>query len=248
MLIGIFMALLIVFSGGSPSFLIPKMDNYVKKYVAEEERKQKLLVLLKDAKAERKEFAKKNEKQHKELNKLLVSRNTTKEEFDDFIVKMNELRKKLQETNQKVIYEAQNYITEKEWDNMKTDIKKDFGKLNKKLNKAITKVEKTFDKMAVKLEQTIQDKSKSEKALKSTESFEKILLSHIREYQAEMTNENSLLYEYKVEESEIIASQQAFNKKMNELIRAYIDMHFELVNSTTEEEWALIKHKVEVKL
>lgn len=248
MLIGIFLALVLVFGGGDSSFLIPKLNKYVNKHVSEQERKQKLIVLIEEAKEDRKQFIQNDEKQHKELNKMLESRNTTREEFDDFIVNMNELRKKTQETNQKVIYEAQDYITEKEWENMKVDIKKDFKKLDKKLNKSISKVEKTFDKKAAKLKKTIQDKSKSEKAVKSTEIFEKILISHIRDYKAEMTNEQSILYEYKVKENEIVEYQKAFNKKMEDLMHAYIDMHFELVNSTTKEEWELIKQNVELKL
>ncbi len=74
--------------GGGPSFLVPKLDNYVKKHVVENSRKEAVLEILKESKKEKKALIKKNKKHFKELKKLYKSRDTKLVDFEEVLDKI----------------------------------------------------------------------------------------------------------------------------------------------------------------
>ena len=56
-----------------------------------------------------------------------------------------------------------------------------------------------------------------------------------------MLDENSILYQYKVEKQQIIDLQKELDHNVKKVIEEAVDLHFILVENTTENEWKKIK-------
>ena len=148
----IFSVLIATLTGGDSPYLLPKMDNIIKKHVQDDVRKDTLLLLIKETKIERKAFVKADKKLSKELNDLAQSRESTRQDFDNLIQRSHESRKKSNSANLKFINEAQKLITEAEWANMKPDFKKSILKLDKRMQKGTKQIEKAFNKYSTLLD------------------------------------------------------------------------------------------------
>jgi cytochrome c556 len=238
----LFVALFSVFKGDSP-FLIPKINKYVKMNVEDEERKEKLLVLIKEAKKERKVYAKEYNKQSKELGRLTKNRKTTKEEFEAFIKKSMQLRETSQALYQKLNSEAEKLVTKGEWENMKPHVQEDLKKLATKTNKSVANLEKAFGKLRNKIIKTIEDEHKRQYCIEAVSEYQTLLEKNFKALSEEVTNENSILYQYEVTESETQELQASIKTSIELLLRAQAKLHATLVKNTTETEWKKIKNK-----
>lgn len=223
-------------SGGSP-FVVPKMDKYVKKYVQDSARKKEALSLLKEAKAERKIYTKENKKLVKEYNSLFASRSTTREQFEDLSQRSISAHSKSQMTNIDLAIESRKYITKEEWEKLNEDIINDIEKYNKKLDKLENKFRKMFNKLESKIETTIEDSDKAIAALTSLNKFRSTLSGNFTAIKEYLVNKNSPIYTYELDKKGMLEIKTTYNKKEEELHKYYCDFHFELVNTTTEEEW-----------
>ena len=237
----IFSVLIAILTGGDSPYLLPKMDSIIKKHVQDDVRKDTLLLLIKETKIERKAFVKADKKLSKELNDLAQSRESTRQDFDNLIQRSHESRKKSNSANLKFINEAQNLITEAEWANMKPDFKKSILKLDKRMQKGAKQTEKAFNKLEKKILNTINDIDKANKVKEALHNCEKSIITTLTEYRTKMLDENSILYQYKVEKQQIIDLQKQHDNNIKKVIEEAADLHFILVENTTENEWNKIK-------
>ena len=61
-----------------------------------------------------------------------------------------------------------------------------------------------------------------------------------------MLDENSIVYEYTIEKQQIIDIQNKHTKILNEALSGYTDLHFTLVDVTTEKEWKKLWSKLKL--
>ncbi len=240
MLIGLGLLVVAILFGGDSPFVIPKLDNYVKTHVVDDGRKEIVLEHLKDAKVKRKASEKKNAKYIKEFKKLLKSRETTKEELESIIQNIKDNQAVSDQANIKSNIEAQKNITTEEWDAINADIAKGLEKPNKKATKFSNKLNTTYEKWKVKIAKTIVDEDKKEKAVASAEKLRALYLKNRDLIQKEVTNKNSILYQYEASKEELNMMQDKFMDLSEKVLKAAIKTHFELIELTTEDEWKKI--------
>ncbi len=240
MLIGLGLLVVAILFGGDSPFVIPKLDNYVKTHVVDDGRKEIVLESLKDAKSKRKASEKKNAKYIEEFQKMLKSRETTREELELTIQNIRDAQAISDQANIKANIETQKNITAEEWDAINADIAKGLEKPNKKATKISNKLSKTYEKWKVKIAKTIVDEVKKEKAVASAEKLRVLYLKNRDLIQKEVANKNSILYQYEASKEELNVMQDKFMDLSEEVLEAAIDTHFELVELTTEDEWKKI--------
>ncbi|GAH00714.1 unnamed protein product, partial [marine sediment metagenome] len=211
--------------GGSP-LLLPNIDKLAKEHIEDKDRKDNMLILIKEAQTQRKAFAKKDKKISKQLNKVFALRESSRQDFTILIDKWNESREELQAVNQKLIYDSQNIVTEQEWENMKPDFKEGIEKLDKQTTKKRKQLDKAFIKMESKFKKTIEDDEKSQKAILMLNAFKVSIHNTMNGYSEQMLDENSIVYEYTIEKQQIIDIQDKHAKILNEALSSYIDLHF----------------------
>jgi len=234
-------ALLAVVLGGDSPFMVPKLDNYVKTHVVDDSRKEKVIVLLKDAKKKRKEVGKKNKKFLKELTKLSTSRETTQADFDQLLTKILEAQTESQQANILVTQKAQENITADEWAAIEVDVAKSLEKSNKKRTKLAAKVEKRFLKWENLISKTLTDEEKRKQAVESVDKLKTVYLRNYKIIQDELLNDQSIMYQYKASETELSALQEEFISLNKEIYQTNVSTHFKLVELSTPEEWKKIK-------
>ncbi len=233
--------LLVTILGGDSPFVVPKLDNYVKTHVVDDSRKEKVIVLLKDARKKRKEVTKVNKKLLKELTKLSMSRETKQADFDQLLKKILEAQTVSQKANILVTQKAQENITPEEWAAIEADVAKSLKKSDKKKTKQAAKVEKRFLKWENIISKYIADEQKSKQAVESVDKFKKVYLRNYKTIQGELMNDKSIMYQYKASETELLALQKKFVNLIKEVYQTNVSTHFELVELSTPEEWKKIK-------
>jgi hypothetical protein len=227
--------------GGSSPFIVPKLDNYVKKYVVDDSRKKEVTDMLKVAKKERKTTLKKDKKLLKELYNISESRTSTQADFDRLYEDILNSDTRSQNANIKVNQESQKLITSDEWASIMTDVAKNLEKTDKKRTKSLNKVEKKFNKWQSKINKTIIDTEKRKKAVEAVEELKIIYLKNYRLIQKKMMNKNSVMYKYNASDTEIMDLQNNFLQLVKEVYDINTRTHFKLVELSTPEEWKKIK-------
>ena len=235
-----FAILLKIVAGDSP-FLVPKLDNYVKKHVVDDTRKKEALVILKDAKKNRKVTEKQNSKHFKEIHKLYKSRDTETADFETVLNEILKTQEEAQKYNIKVNQKAQELITEDEWAAIYIDIKKSLTKTDKKRTKNGLKMEKHFLKTEAKITKNIADLEKREQAIAAVDKLKALYVKNHKIIQDEILNEQSIAYQYKASDDELIALQDKFVDLIKDVYLQSFETHQELVNLTTPEEWKKIQ-------
>ena len=241
MVVALFIAILAVVLGGDSPFMIPKLDNYVKTHVVDDSRKDKVIVLLKDAKKKRKEVVKKNKKLLKELTKLSMSREAKQADFDQLMTKILEAQTESQQANILVTREAQKNITSDEWVAIEADVAKSLEKSNKKKTKQAAKDKKRFLKWENLISKTLTDEEKRKQAIESVDKLKTVYLRNYKIIQDELLNENSIMYQYNASETELTALQEEFISLIKEIYQTDVSTYFKLVELSTPEEWKKIK-------
>ena len=227
--------------GGGTTFVVPKLDNYVKKHVVDDTRKKEVLSMLKVAKKERKATLKKDGKLLKKLQKLSKSRTSKQADFDLLYEEVLQSDTKSQNENIKVNQESQKIITVDEWSAIMTDVGKNLIKTDKKRTKTLKKVEKKFVKWQNNIKKGISDADKRIKAVEAVEELKIIYLKNYKMIQEEMVNKNSIIYKYKASDTEIMALQKEFLQLVEEVYDTNTSTHFKLVELSTPEEWKKVK-------
>ena len=226
--------------GDSP-LLLPDSKKLVKKHVVDKDKQAKLLELIEDAKEERKSFAKADKKLSKDFNKLYQAKDAKRAEFDSLIVKFIISRKKMQAASLNLTYESQNLITLKEWGKMKPDYREGLKKLDERSKKEAKQLRKRFDKLENSIENFVDDNSKNMAILQALNDFETTLFDLFENYRKVMLDENSIVYQYRVEKQQLIDMQEEHSKNLENLLTAYTNLHFVAVENTNEQEWKKIR-------
>lgn len=232
---------IISITNGGSSQLLPQSEHLVAKYVQGEERKKELLILIKEAQSERKLLWEETTLFNKKYNRLLLSRDARIEDFDNLIHAYHLKRRKAQEFNLDLALKSQNLITEKEWNEMKGDFKREVKKLDQELVIAEESILKQLLKLKKRVNRHVPNKQELEVIINQISDFEERLSSIFQTYQEEVHNDKGILYQHSVAKEELKEMQDTHSFLLNEILINYRDLHRSIVDHTNEKEWKKIR-------
>ena len=252
MLIGLLIAALVAMSvSSSPGnfFLVPDIKKEIKKSVEDPERKADLIALTKIMSKEIKAFQKFNKPYLKQIPVVNKDRSAKRTEIQRLFNESYDERKKLQVKLVEGTLRFQELCTEVEWNGIIDAAYQPNSKQQIKLYKAKNKImaadQKPLDKIRAEIEMGIEDKERLTKALNAFDDFEvemQRLLEHIREMD---TKHHKTLKKYGVIRRELEKINQEQNRIREGVYKEFIDMHFEMVEATTEVEWKSISNAID---
>ena len=239
MLIGAGIALyLLLFMGGSQNdLLILHGEKYVKKVVAEKDRKELILAEFKSISKLQKEYQKVNKQNTKYLAGLVTDYGTDKATFDEFFKKLAEEEGATNEKFNTYRSSIQEQLTQEEWDQVMDHIQKSIAKDEKTAGKSFATFEKDLEKMKSKILDILNEDFRREKAEASLDDF----ITTVKKSGEE-------ILKYAPEEKEMLQKKETSKAELNklgddiigqwiELLNAVADLHGDLKKVTTEEEW-----------
>lgn len=241
----LFTALIAIFGHESP-YLIPHMDKHIKKNVDDPVRKDTLLLVLKEVKKEKKSRKKENEKLAKQMNNFFASRESTQQDFDELIDKIEQRSKILDQSNLKIRIVFKENILVDEWGSMQADMEKEMNKLLKKMNKGFDRLDKSITKLNKSIESTVVDVEKRNAAMESLKSYRSFLNVKKEEYLKSLSLENSVFLNYETSNEDFDLFQSDLREKFIATLRAQELFHDEMVKNTTEKEWKKLSGKMKV--
>ncbi len=232
----LFTILAIAFGGDSP-YMVPHLDNYVKTHVDDDYRKEKVLILLKKAKKVRKKSVKQNGKLIKEFQKLFVSREAARADFDNLLHQIIEAETAAQKAYAKANQNVQRYLTAEEWDAITTDFIASLAKSKKKRDKVKAKMDKAAQKWKDKIARIISDKDSREKAMAEVDKSYNGQLHNYTVTMEMLKDKNAVINKYASSIDEVMAEQEKIIAATRKMVEMAIEAHFSMVELTTPEEW-----------
>ncbi len=234
--------------GDSLPFLLVDNENVIREYIDDNGRKEKIYLVLDEAKEERRAIIKESEQINKELEKLLRHRDSKREQFIALANRSRVLRLKMQEVNLTAVIESQKHISEKEWALMKVD----FYKKNTSVVKSSVRIENRFDKMVErtdkKINRVIENKTQAAEITAGLQNLQTNLSVAYHKYQNEMLNEESILYQYDLSIAQIEKIQEWHFETIQMVFRDIVDLHFLAVNNTNEREWRKLRGRLQIPI
>ena len=196
-----------------------------------------------------KTFQKLNKLYLKQIPKVNKDRSAKRTEIEQLFNESFDERKRLQDKLVDGTLRFQMLCTEEEW-NAIIDVanqpnEKQQRKLANAESKSLSAEHKPLDKIRNKIQTGIADEDRLNRALGAFNDFEiemQRLLDHIREMD---TKHNATLKKYGVTKEELVAVNLEQNQIRESVYKEFVDMHFEMVEVTTEEEWKVITKAVE---
>ena len=247
MIVGIAALFSILFFGGSQEyFLIEDFEKGVKKYITDKERGKELIADLKLTKSMIKAFEKKRKKLRSELQDMNLSREITKEAYESFFKDRLAERVLYQEKLLERRLLITDKISEAEWQSI---IELSQASLSKSVSKAEKKTSKDpFKIITATIKESVSDADKRQQAL---EAFNQFKLDYTN-FLIEVNKVNSLESDILKNRSSTASDFNDLSQRLNELrrksYRGLIDLHFALLELTTEQEWGKIMKAINKNL
>ena len=228
--------------------MLPGSSKLIKKHVLETERKDQLLELVRISQKERKNLWKETRAFTKELHGLYSTRDSKKDDFNALFTDYALIRKNSQEANLKLALKSQELITEEEWQNMRIDFTQEMAKLDNNLRKDIKAVKKHFEKLEISVNKHVSEEKNAEAIIEQIQDIETTTINLLEAYKREIHNENSILYQYQVDQNKLEEWQSDHADNINKLLNDYRDLYFIAVENTNDKEWNKIRNKFKLPI
>lgn len=171
--------------GGEETFTIPKLEKEIKTHISDDNRKDTLLIILKDAEKETKKFYKAEGKSYDKIKKLMSDDDNQSENVSLIFKENMQNRIKLQDFHIAKRLEMQKLIKPEEWDYILKNAISPSDKMKKETAKKDLKIKEFIKKVMDKTEKTIKkeidDKEKQEKLISSLSNLRESLNVHVEE-------------------------------------------------------------------
>lgn len=248
MLIALLFSYLIslIVGGEAAPFLLVENTKIVKKHVIDEERRDSILFILEDAKDQHKAIQKETKAISKSLNKLAKNRDAQREDFEAMARESYKLRVEMQEVNLNAVMKSRNLITEEEWELIGVEFFEENAKTSKLVKKRVKQIQNGFDKTEKKFRRVINEGEGAEASVISLREFETSFLYVVSEYVKFMLNDDAVVYSYNVPREEVMVLQRQHIENLANVFDALVDLHFVLVDNSSEKEWKKIDDKLKL--
>lgn len=166
-------------------FTVPKLKKEIKTHVAEDARKDSLLVAYKESKKVNKVFLKSSNKNRKRIKKLMKSNNNELENIRSILDEDFEKRRELQAFNIEKRLLFQDLMLPEEWEKVIENVVSPSQKMEKKAKKTESKLDDAIDKVMQdtkrSIQKNIQDEAQMKVLLDAFGNFQKALKLQVKE-------------------------------------------------------------------
>ena len=231
--------------GNMSAFVIEDFPKEVKANIDDKERQKEVMSSFKPYEKEFKKIQKDLDKSKKKMKKLNLDRNASSEDIQEILNEANLAWKGIQATGVQDRVKTLEMLSDEEWELIIAESLKEFDKKEiKKQEKAYKEFEKNFAKLESSVEKEITDADHKEKILATLDTFKNDMKNYVD------ANMNRT-----IRELEEFGKKDATEEKLNEELSTIDDareqffdgivkLHFDLVESTTDEEWTKIAKSV----
>ena len=242
------LALLIgmLFGGGNiPAFVVEDFPKEVKANVDDKERQKEILSMVKPYEKEFKSVQKDLNKSKKKMKKLNLDRNASSEDINEILDEASTAWKDIQTTGLETRSETLKMLSEEEWEQIISKSLEEFDKKEvKKQNKAYKEFEKNFAKLQSTVEKEITDSDRQNKIGATFASFKKDMKNYVDANMNRTIKELEEFGDMKATEEELNAALSSLDEARDQFFNGIVSLHFDLVELTTDEEWAKISKSV----
>ena len=229
----------LLFGGGNISaFLIEDLPKEIKHNVDDKEKQKEILAVLKEFDKEFKKAQKEIDKSKKELKKLNLERTSSEESIRAEFDKVTDIWKKLQTDGIEKRIQVTSMLTEDEWEKI---VAGSVSELDKKEQKSQDKIFEDFEK---ELNKTKKEIKKSIPDVAKANKIEDAFLAFSNEIKAYITaNMDRTLRNYETfrnlnaTKDELEEALSNVENSREKVFDGIINLHFELVELTTDDEW-----------
>ena len=231
--------------GNISAFVVEDFPKEVKTNVDDKERQKEIMNSFKPYEKEFKKVQKDLNKSKKKMKKLNLDRNASAEDIQSILDNANDAWKGVQTSGLQSREETLEMLSDEEWELIIAKSLEEYDKKDiKKQEKAYKEFEKQFAKLKSTVEKEITDTDKKDKILATLDTFK----SDMKNYADASTNRT-------IKELKAFGKKDATEEELNEALSTIDDareqffdgivkLHFDLVESTTDEEWGKIAKSV----
>jgi len=235
-----------LFGGGNISaFVVEDFPKEVKKNVDDKERQKEIMASFKPYEKEFKKVQKDLNKSKKKMKKLNLDRNASSEDIESILDGANDAWKGVQTSGLQSRAKTLEMLSDEEWELIIAKSLEEFDKKDvKKQEKAYKEFEKKFTKLKATIEKEITDADKKDQILATLETF-KIDMKNYVDASANRTIKE--LHEFgdkDATEAELNEALSTIDDAREQFFDGIVKLHFDLVESTTDEEWSKISKAV----
>ncbi|MBB3699236.1 hypothetical protein KMW28_26050 [Flammeovirga yaeyamensis] len=241
---------LIFSSSSSTDFAIPNYQKIIDKKVENKKSKKAINKIISEGKSYRKEYQKKAKKQTNLLHLYFVTNKSTEVQFDSIITNILLLKEEYRLTNLNVLRNSQDHINMEEWKLISDEIKGEMEKYLEEEEKSFAKKKEIFEELKVEIEKYIESDHQSvmrkNNIKKAVEEFLEIYQSNYEAISSLLINEQCIIYQYHFDKKNISKTSEEVNNRLSDVLYAYKNLHFKIVDNTSINEWENLQKKLAV--
>lgn len=243
---GMTLLLTMLFGGGNISaFIVEDLPKEIKANIEDKERQKEILVNVKDYDKEFKKSQKELNRVKKDLKKLNLDRVGSKEEIEGKLGEAAAIWKSLLESGIEHRTEVTNMLEEEEWQEIIANSMEEFDKKEiKSQEKAYNGFEKKWATLSSTVLKEIPDEDRRLKIEKEFDGFKGLMKQYVDANMKRTVRENQVYADRSASEAELTAALSDIENVRLSLFDSFVNLHFELVELTTDEEWTKISKAV----
>jgi hypothetical protein len=247
MLIGLVALMTLLFFGGGNEaiFLNPDIKKNVKTYVKDKDRKKEIYAIIKEIEKEQKKFLKRKSKYFdKKAIALNNSYLTQREAFDALFEEYYTERMNIQSSYWTRDSRIRTIFKEDEWNGMMTAVleKPDKDKARKGFNK---ESDKLFEGIINSCKKNIQDEGKRLSAVNAVEGAQMEVNAFVEAYVNQDYDHLETLRSKNASKEDFDKAASQINALRKGVLTHLIDMRFQVISNTTEDEWGKISKELD---
>jgi hypothetical protein len=243
MIIGIATLIMMLFGAGNQEiFFMDKLDQGIKKYVTDKDRKKELQSVLKEHTAFAKEFQKNYKRRAKLMKEKDLDKNTSDQWYRDFFDASMEERKGLQENAINTRMLLVKKINDEEWENILSISAEAAVKLEEKQQKEEMKkgINNYLQNMSNTINSSIAIDTKTKKVIEELKNLVKLWDEVVDTYEKFDVNHSELLVNKNASRDQYLEATGEVNQLRMKLNESYIDFLRVLKDNTDETEYTTI--------
>ena len=225
-------------AGNMQVFLVEDLPKEIKATVDDKEKKKEILAVLKDFEKEFNKTQKEINRSMKNLKKLNLDRNSLKESIVAEFTITSDLWKKLQTDGISKRLQVINLLTAEEWDKVTANSVAEFDKKeNKKNDKVFEEFDKELKKFKEEIVKNISDKEKITEIEDAFLDFSTDIKGYIDANMERTLRDHQTFRNMNATSDELVNALSTVEEARMDVFEGIIELHFKLVELTTEEEW-----------
>ena len=227
------------------AYIVEDLPKEIKANVDDKEKQKEILSITKAYEKEFKGVQKDLKKSKKQMKKLNLDRNTTPESINAVLDEADNSWKEVQTLGLKSRSAVLEMLSQEEWSGIISKSLEDYSKKDlKKQDKALEDFEKKFDKLKKDVAKEITDPKRQENIFATFDTFKVDMENYVAANRKRTIKDMGDFGNLEASEAELQQELSSLDEARSQFFEGIEKLHFELVENTTEEEWAKIAKSV----